>query len=55
VTGIVQEAGDSAELVTEISAWEDPPRAAPTDLAPVLSVDGFAGPLDWLLEMAQAR
>jgi segregation and condensation protein A len=23
-------------------------------LAPVLAVDGFAGPLDWLLEMTQA-
>jgi segregation and condensation protein A len=55
VTDIVKEAGDSAELVAEISAWEDPPRAAPTELAPILAVDGFAGPLDWLLEMAQAR
>ena len=54
-TDIVKEAGDSAELVAEISAWEDPPRAAPTELAPILAVDGFAGPLDWLLEMAQAR
>jgi segregation and condensation protein A len=55
VTDIVKEAGDSAELVAEISAWEDPPRAVPTELAPFLSVDGFEGPLDWLLEMAQAR
>jgi segregation and condensation protein A len=55
VTDIVQEAGDSAELVAEISAWEDPPRAAPTETAPILAIDGFAGPLDWLLEMAQAR
>ena len=55
MTDAVKEAGDSAELVAEISAWEDPPRAAPTELAPVLSVNGFAGPLDWLLEMAQAR
>ena len=55
MTDIVKEAGDSAELVAEISAWEDPPRAAPTELAPILAVDGFAGPLDWLLEMAQAR
>ena len=52
---IVREAGESAELVAEISAWEDPPRAAPPDSAPVLAVDGFEGPLDWLLEMAQAR
>jgi segregation and condensation protein A len=52
---IVQKAGESAELVAEISAWEDPPRATPPDSAPVLTVDGFEGPLDWLLEMAQAR
>ena len=52
---IVREAGESAELVAEISAWEDPPRAAPPGSAPVLAVDGFEGPLDWLLEMAQAR
>jgi segregation and condensation protein A len=55
VTDIVQEAGQSAALVAEISAWEDAPRAASAEAAPVLSVDGFAGPLDWLVEMAQAR
>jgi segregation and condensation protein A len=55
VNAIVLETGESAELVAEVSAWEDPPRAASAELAPVLSVDGFAGPLDWLLEMAQAR
>src|SRR3954468_15908958 len=52
---IVREAGEGAKLVAEISAWEDPPRAALPDSAPVLTVDGFEGPLDWLLEMAQAR
>ena len=55
MTDIVQEAGQSAALVAEISAWEDAPRAASAEAAPVLSVDGFAGPLDWLVEMAQAR
>ena len=55
MTDTVREAGESAELVAEISAWEDPPRAASPDSAPVLAVDGFEGPLDWLLEMAQAR
>jgi segregation and condensation protein A len=55
VTDTVREAGESAELVAEISAWEDPPRAASPDSVPVLAVDGFEGPLDWLLEMAQAR
>jgi segregation and condensation protein A len=55
VNDIVQKSAGSAELVAEISGWEDPPRAALTELAPVLTIDGFAGPLDWLLEMAQAR
>jgi hypothetical protein len=55
VTDIVQEAGESAELAAEISAWEDPPRASSPEAAPVLAVDGFEGPLDWLLEMAQAQ
>ena len=38
-----------------IAAWEDPPRGAARDTAPVLSVDGFAGPLDWLLEMVRGQ
>ncbi len=37
-------------------AWGDLPRAAAGVVAaPVLSVAGFEGPLDWLLEMARAR
>ena len=52
---IVQKSAESAALVAEISAWEDPPRASSPEAAPVLAIDGFAGPLDWLLEMAQAR
>ena len=55
MNNIVQEADEPTELAAEISAWEDPPRAASPDSAPVLAVDGFEGPLDWLLEMAQAR
>ena len=40
---------------TTDAAWEDPPRsAAPTD-APVLSAEGFEGPLDWLLDLARAQ
>jgi len=35
--------------------WGDPPRAPRGGVAPVLSVDGFEGPLDWLLEMARAK
>jgi segregation and condensation protein A len=38
-----------------VAAWEDPPRRERADAAPVLAVDGFAGPLDWLLELARAR
>jgi segregation and condensation protein A len=55
VNDIVQKAGESADLVAEISAWEDLPRASPPEATPVLAIDGFEGPLDWLLEMAQAR
>jgi hypothetical protein len=36
------------------SGWEDKPRIAHGDTAPVLSVDGVEGLLDWLLEMARA-
>jgi segregation and condensation protein A len=35
--------------------WEDPPRRPPETTAPVLAVDGFEGPLDWLLAMARTR
>ena len=41
----------SAEADRE--TWGDPPRSAPG--APILSADGFEGPLDWLLEMARAK
>ena len=53
---------DAADLATAtspvtpaVSTWEDPRRGEPADGAPVLSIDGFAGPLDWLLEMARAK
>ena len=55
VNHIIQEAGGSAGLAAEIFAWEDPPHAASPASAPVLAIEGFEGPLDWLLEMAQAR
>jgi hypothetical protein len=55
VTDIVHEAGEPAAFVARIFAWEDVPRPASPEAAPILSVEGFAGPLDWLLEMAQAR
>ena len=36
------------------ASWEDAPRCPPANAAPVLTVAGFEGPLDWLLEMARA-
>ena len=48
-------AGNAAPSSPETaSGWEEP-RPAPPPGAPVLSVDGFEGPLDWLVEMARAR
>ncbi len=37
------------------SAWEDSPRTQTLAMSPILAVEGFAGPLDWLLEMARTR
>jgi segregation and condensation protein A len=45
----------SAIVAPDLSGWEDPPRRSPASTVPVLSVEGFEGPLDWLLEMVQAR
>jgi segregation and condensation protein A len=53
---------DNAIVTDEASVadrWEDPPRRSPEATAPVLVlvlvVDGFEGPLDWLLAMARTR
>lgn len=35
--------------------WGDPPRQPVTGEAPILSAEGFEGPLDWLLELARAQ
>ena len=36
--------------------WEVPPCRSPDPAAaPVLSADGFEGPLDWLLELGRTR
>ncbi len=35
--------------------WEDPPRGRAQATSLVLAVNGFEGPLDWLLEMARAK
>ena len=53
MTAAVDHAG--AVTAAAIAAWEDPPRGARADTAPVLSVDGFDGPLDWLLEMVRGQ
>jgi segregation and condensation protein A len=55
MTEAVDSAADVHGARPDLSGWEDPLRVARTDAAPVLSVDGFEGPLDWLLEMARAK
>jgi segregation and condensation protein A len=49
----VTSAGHPEQSAT--SAWEDPPRSKSNHDAPFLTVEGFEGPLDWLLEMARAE
>ena len=36
-------------------SWDAPPRRLPNATSPVLAVDGFEGPLDWLLQLARTR
>ena len=55
MTRAADHAAETAGATPDLSGWEDPPRVARGDAAPALSVDGFAGPLDWLLEMARAK
>lgn len=56
MTGTPDRASDDAPSAPSAVAWEDPPRPGPNEvLAPVLSVDGFEGPLDWLLELARTQ
>ena len=38
-----------------VLAWEDFSRTASCETAPVLLIDGFEGPIDWLLEMVRAQ
>ena len=47
----MKDLGDAAAAAD----WEEPPRNAAGVAAPVLSVDGFEGPLDFLLDMARAQ
>jgi segregation and condensation protein A len=55
VTGAADSATEPHGAIPDLSDWEDPPRVPRSDTAPVLSVDGITGPLDWLLEMARAK
>ncbi len=46
----------SDQGVFALEGWEQPPRCQPGPAAaPVLAVDGFEGPLDWLLDLARTR
>ena len=46
----------SNQGVLALEDWEQPPRRQPGPAAaPVLAVDGFEGPLDWLLNLARTR
>lgn len=55
MTGSLDPPCDGAVTEAAIAAWEDPPRVRHPGAAPVLSIAGFAGPLDWLLEMVRAQ
>ena len=42
--------------VLPLESWDQPPRRQPGPAAaPVLAVDDFEGPLDWLLDLARTR
>ncbi len=46
----------SGQGVLALEGWEEPPRRQPGPGAPpVLAIDGFEGPLDWLLDLARTR
>jgi len=53
VTGTVD--GETRPAGRTLTAPKDPSHAGRTELAPRLSVEGFDGPLDGLLEMARAQ
>lgn len=55
MTEIIQDSCGPESIAAEDAAWEDPHHTDRDNSAPVLSVDGFEGPLDWLLEMVRAR
>ncbi len=50
------DAADPHGETEDTAAWEAPPRRRPDPGAvPVLWVEGFEGPLDWLVELARTR
>jgi len=55
VNGAAPSTADRLPDAATVADWEDPPPRAASGAAPMLSVDGFEGPLDWLLEMARAK
>ena len=55
MTDVIDLAADHGPDSLGAAAWEDPPRSVGPNDAPVLSADGFEGPLDWLLELARAQ
>jgi len=55
MTGSAESVHTARSADAAVTAWEDPPRVDRRDAAPVLTVDGFEGPLDWWLEMARAQ
>jgi segregation and condensation protein A len=55
MTGSAESVHTARSADAAVTAWEDPPRVNRRDAAPVLTVDGLEGPLDWWLEMARAQ
>jgi len=55
VSEVAPSPADRLPDAASVAEWEDPPRSAAGGAAPMLSVAGFEGPLDWLLEMARAK
>jgi segregation and condensation protein A len=55
VTDTLGRADAAQSIDAALTDWEDPPRVDRSNMAPVLAVDGFAGPLDWWLDLARAQ